>query len=371
MKKAIVSVINDLVTDQRVKKTCDTLVLLGFEVMCVGRIKHDSLPLPARNYRSHRMKLMFEKGPLFYAEYNIRLFLFLMFSKADLLFSNDLDTLLPNFLVSKIKRVPIVYDSHEYFTETPELINRPFVQNVWKTIEGWIFPKLKDVITVNDSIAALFEQKYKKTVHVVRNIPVRPENLTSSNETLPDIHPGLPIILLQGAGINIQRGVEELVEAMQYVEEARLLIIGGGDVIGQLQHMTHVLQLEKKITFLPKMPYEKLRQYTSLASIGLTLDKDTNLNYRFSLPNKLFDYIHAGVPVLASPLVEVKKVIDTWQVGETIESHEPKAIAMKINSMLSNRQRLHFYRENCKKASEILAWENESKVLMHVIEKYT
>lgn len=370
MKKAIVSVINDLVTDQRVKKTCDTLAQLGFDVLCVGRIKHDSLPLPARNYRMHRMKLMFEKGPLFYMEYNIRLFFFLITHRAGFLFSNDLDTLLPNFLVSKIRHIPLVYDSHEYFTETPELVNRKFVQGVWKTIERMIFPRLKDVITVNDSIAGMFFEHYGIKVNVVRNIPAKPEILTSSIST-PDLAGRLPVILLQGAGINIQRGAEELVEAMQFVDNARLLIIGGGDVVEQLKHNAKVLQLEEKITFLPKMPYEKLGQYTAQASIGLTLDKDTNINYRYSLPNKLFDYIHAGVPVLASPLVEVKKIVDTWQVGETISSHEPKAIATKINEMLSDRQKLDFYRENCRKAAEILNWENEKKVLIQIIEKYS
>jgi len=370
LKKAIVSVINDLVTDQRVKKTCDTLTELGFDVLCVGRIKHDSMTLPVRNYQMHRMKLLFEKGPLFYAEYNIRLFLFLIWHKADLLFSNDLDTLLPNFLVSKIKQIPVVYDSHEYFTETPELVHRKFVQYTWKTIEQWIFPRLKDVITVNDSIAGLFQQKYGIRVNVVRNIPAKPEQDISLNEPLPEIGGGFPVILLQGAGINIQRGAEELVEAMQFVNEAHLLIIGGGDVIDELKRQAIHLNLERKITFLPKMPFEKLRQYTAMASIGLTLDKDTNINYRFSLPNKLFDYIHAGVPVLASPLVEVKKIIETYQVGETIESHEPRAIAQKIGSMISDQARLTFYRKNCKKATELLNWENEKKVLVEVLKKY-
>lgn len=370
MKTAIVSVINDLVTDQRVKKTCDTLTELGFGVLCIGRIKHDSMTLPVRNYRMHRMKLLFEKGPLFYVEYNIRLFLFLLSHKADLLFSNDLDTLLPNFLISKLKWIPIVYDSHEYFTETPELVHRKFVQNVWKTIERWIFPRLKDVITVNDSIAGLFQQKYGICVNVVRNIPAKPLQEIISIEPLPEIEGGLPVILLQGAGINIQRGAEELVEAMQFVNEAHLLIIGGGDVIDELKQQAIHLHLGKKITFLPRMPFEKLRQYTAKASIGLTLDKDTNINYRFSLPNKLFDYIHAGVPVLASPLVEVKKIIDTYQVGETIDSHEPRAIAQKIQAMISDKEQLAFYRENCKKAAESLNWENERKVLVEVLKKY-
>jgi len=370
LKIAIVSVINDLVTDQRVNKTCNVLLELGFEVMLVGRVKKDSMPLPGRVYKMHRMKLLFEKGPLFYAEYNLRLFFFLLFHKVDLLFSNDLDTLLPNFLISKLKSKPLVYDSHEYFTETPELVNRKFVQGFWKKIEAWIFPKLKDVVTVNTSIANLFKKDYGVDVAVVRNIP--PNRQLDENSTVSEIAipKDKPIILLQGSGINIQRGAEELVEAMQFVDDAQLLIIGGGDVIEDLKEMTTDLKLDDKITFLQKMPFEQLNFYTKKATLGLTLDKDTNINYRFSLPNKLFDYIHAGVPVLASPLVEIKKIIDDYQVGETIINHEPRQIALHINNMINNQERLLEYKSNCKLASKALNWDNEKQTLIKILEKY-
>ena len=170
-KKAIISVISDLVTDQRVDKTACVLTDLGFEVLMVGRQKTDSPRMPARDYETLRMRLLWEKGPLFYAEYNIRLFFLLLSRPADVLVSNDLDTLLPNYLVHKLKRIPIVFDSHEYFTQTPELVDRPKVQRVWKWIEKTIVPRLKDCITVNSSIAKLFEDEYHKHFKIVRNIP--------------------------------------------------------------------------------------------------------------------------------------------------------------------------------------------------------
>ncbi|MBI9032831.1 MAG: glycosyltransferase [Bacteroidales bacterium] len=370
MKRAIVSVINDLVTDQRVDKTCSYLCAKNVDVLLVGRQKRDSLPMPDRAYRTHRMKLFFEKGMFFYAEYNIRLFLFLLFHKSDLLVSNDLDTLLPNYIISKIKSKSLVYDSHEYFTEVPELVQRKNTQAFWKKIEDFIFPKLKDIITVNGSIADLYNKEYDKNLFVVRNIP----NEKTIGE-LPDRKTlGLPedknLIILQGSGINIQRGAEEAVEAMQYVDDAILMIIGGGDVIHILKENVIKLGIEQKVWFFDKMPYNKLIAYTKLADLGLTLDKDTNINYRFSLPNKLFDYIRVGTPILASRLVEIEKIITHYNIGDFIDTHNPRHIGEKINAIFSNPTQLKQWQMNLKVASRELSWENESEILNQVYEKH-
>ena len=121
---------------------------------------------------------------------------------------------------------------------------------------------------------------------------------------------------------------------------------------------------------MPPMPFEKLRSYTRLATIGLSIDKDTNINYRYSLPNKLFDYIHAGVPVMVSPLTEIKKIVDKWQVGEIISSHEPRSIALHIDAMLTDTEKLQLYRQNCLAAAKALNWENEKQVLIKILKQY-
>jgi glycosyltransferase involved in cell wall biosynthesis len=347
-----------------------TLTQLGFDVLLVGRKKRKSPPLGKRDYKMQRMKLLFEKGPLFYAEFNIRLFFLLLFRKSGLLVSNDLDTLFPNYLVHIFKRIPIVYDSHEYFTETPEVINRKFVKSVWESIEGWIFPKLTDVFTVSDSIAKAFKEKYKVDVKVVRNIPPKLEIKEFKTRKMLGLPENKNIVILQGSGINIQRGAEELIEAMEYVDNTLLLIIGGGDVISILKEMAQKPELKDKIKFLPRLSFTDLHQHTRLADLGLSLDKDTNINYRFSLPNKLFDYIHAGIPVLASPLTEIKRIIEKYQIGDTIENHQPKHIAEKINKMLSDEKQIAVWKENLKFAAEELSWEKEEEKLRETYKKY-
>ncbi len=369
-QKVIVSVINDLVTDQRVKKVCSTLKEMGFEVSLVGRRLHSSPAMEGRPYPVRRMKLLFEKGPAFYACFQIRLFFFLLFQRPGLLVSNDLDTLLPNYLVSKMKNIPLVYDSHEYFTGVPELQNSPVKQKIWKRVERWIFPRIKDVFTVNDSIASIYNKEYGNNPVVIRNVPPRLEKLPKRTKTELGLPEDKHLLILQGSGINVQRGAEEMVEAMQFIDNAVLLIVGGGDVLEILKLMVKKWHLEEKVIFKPRLPYEKLMQYTAAADLGLTLDKDTNINYRFSLPNKIFDYLHAGIPVLASDLVEIRKIIERYEVGDFIYSHEPEDIANKVNKIFAQPEKLRRWRQNTKNAAADLNWENESVKLKEVYKKY-
>lgn len=370
LKKTIVSVTNDLSTDQRVDKVCRTLTDMGFHIMLVGRWLPGGLSLNDRPYETHRMRLLFKRGPLFYAEYNLRLFWYLLFHPAKLLVANDLDTLLANFTAHKLKRVPLVYDSHEYYTETPELVNRPVVKGIWERIEKAIFPKINDIITVNQSIARLYREKYNKTLHVVRNVPRTPaiENLAKRKDF------GLPtdkkIIVLQGAGINIQRGAEEAVEAMRHVPNALLLIIGGGDVIDSLKSQAKETGLGERVRFIKRLPYRELIQYTRLADLGITLDKDTNINYRYSLPNKLFDYIHAGIPILASRLPEIAAIVEGYNIGLIAENHCPDHIAGLMNQMLNDEAQNKIWKNNLILAAKELNWENEERILTDLYQKY-
>ena len=366
-RRVIISVVSDLVTDQRVHRTALALHSKGLIVTLVGRQMRSSLQIPERPYQTKRFKLGFETGPLFYAFYNIRLFFFLLFSKADIFVTNDLDTLLPNFIISRLKKSVLFYDSHEYFTEVPELVARPHIRNFWLSIEKFVFPKLKNVFTVNESIASIYTEKYKVPVSVVRNLPFRSVSKFSS-VTRDGL--GLPIdkkiFLFQGAGINIDRGAEEAIEAIAKTENAALLFIGGGDVLSLLKEKVKAMKIADKVFFLPKQPMEILYQYTSLADFGLTLDKDTNLNYRFSLPNKLFDYIQAGLPVLASDLPEVRKIIDQYKIGKIAPSTSVTDIAATMKQMISDDHQFVLWKENLKIAASELCWENEEKKLLQI-----
>ncbi|MCB0401098.1 MAG: glycosyltransferase [Flavobacteriales bacterium] len=357
----IISVTNDLTTDQRVARICDTYVEMGFQVLLVGRKLGSSQPVK-RNYRTRRFRLWFNKGPLFYANYNIRLFFFLLFTKSGLLWSNDLDTLPANYLASSWKKTKLIYDSHEYFTEVPELIDRPRVKRFWKRIERRILPRLQHIITVSPSIAEQYQSEYGITVQVVRNLP----ELSRKKVAVPDLHQdNRKIIIYQGA-INVNRGIEFMVKAMHYVDNCVLYLAGKGDLSAQIEALIEQEKLQNNVIMLGEIPQEELHGYTIQAHLGLSLEEDRGLNYRFALPNKLFNYIHAGVPVLVSDLPEMKGLVAQYAVGDWISTHEPEQIAQKIESMLRDEQ-YQLWKSNCLKAKEELCWEKEKEVIRHLI----
>jgi glycosyltransferase involved in cell wall biosynthesis len=308
--------------------------------------------------------MIFKKGFLFYKWFNIRLFFTLLYNKSDLLVANDLDTLLPNYLVSRVKKIPLVYDSHEYFTGVPELQNRPFVRRVWKTIERSIFPKLRFVITVSDSIAELYEEEYRVKPLVVRNcaqMTGHPDSFSRKELAVPEGH---LIVILQGTGINVDRGGEELIEAVAITENASLIVVGSGDAIEKMKALAQKTIPAVRVKFIPAVPRELMLKYTRSADVGVTLDKDSNLNYRFSLPNKLFDYIGAGIPVIASDLKEVEKIIMENQCGIIVSSVTPENISQAFTRLHNNRPELDEMKKNAKNASAYLNWENESKLVI-------
>lgn len=366
-KIAFVSVINDLVTDNRVNKTCMALIECGYDVTLVGRKLSNSLPIPNWSFKTIRLKMIFKKGPVFYFFFNLRLFFVGLINKIDLFYVNDLDTLAPMFLLSKLKKKPLIYDSHELFCEVPELKASRIKKSIWQKLEGYIIPKLKTCITVNDSIAKIYEAKYNVPFYIIRNISDFDQSFIPKSRVQLSLPEDKKIILLQGAGINVDRGAEELIDAMEFVQNAVLYIIGSGDVWENLkQKVLFNKNIQNKVVLINKLPKSELINYTFNADLGLSIDKNTNLNYLYSLPNKIFDYIQAEIPILASRLPEIENIILQYKIGDFIDDHNPKTIANKLNEMLYSQQ-LSSYKKYLAIAKKEITWKSEKEKLLTII----
>jgi len=357
-KTAIVCVTNDLSTDQRVHKTCLTLQKCGYWVIEYGRLLPESLTLE-RPYFTLRKKLLFRHGPLFYAEFNIRLFFYLINANVDLIFANDLDTLSAAYLAAKLRNKKLIFDAHELFPEVPELQHRPLIKAIWTRLESILLPKVENSLTVCQSISDYYQQKYNIRMTVVRNIPFYRNNAILK----PKLNfPGKKIILYQGA-LNTGRGLEMILNAMPMVRNAMLVIIGDGDIRQQLEKQVRFLKIEENVQFLGRISGDKLYEYTPSASLGLCLLENKGLNYYYSLPNRIFDYLQAGVPVLATRFPEISKIVETHQTGILIDHYEPSYLAETINEMLESPISTDHFDALSKK----LCWENEEKTLISLI----
>lgn len=347
-------------------KVAVSLQKMGFQPMLVGRLLPESHDVE-RDYPTHRMKLLFRKGPVFYFEYNLRLLFYLLKSGIDVFVANDLDTLPANYLASRMKRKPLVYDSHEYFTEVPELIGRPVVRAIWSRLEKLLVPKVDAAYTVCDSIAEAYRELYQVDFKVVRNLPVyRQIPAMGDQEKSAE---KAKIILYQGA-LNLGRGIEAAIRAMHYLEGAELWLAGDGDITSQLKQMVVELKLEDQVKFLGRLPISQLHEVTRQADLGISLEEDLGLNYRFALPNKLFDYIQSGVPVFVSNLPEMKRIVEHYRIGLIAETHQRKALAELLKVALFDREQRLIWKQNLPLAAAELCWDNEEKVLQDIYRSY-
>jgi len=363
LKKILLAVTNDLITDYRVHRTATALQSMGFDVTLVGSIFGDKSELK-RPYGTHRLEMFFCKGRLFCFEFSIRLCLFALKGRYDVFVANGLETLPGIGLTALLKSKPFVYDSYDLSTESAEMIGRPFTRWVWGLIERILIRKARRVYTISESIATFLALKYKIKVDLVRNTPeFKAIKKYPSEYRL--VHEGLKVLIYQGA-VNRGRGLEMVINAMKFLPEAMLFIVGEGEEEKELEKLVLKTSLYNRVIFYGRVPFEELKFLTMQADLGLSAEEDICLNYRYSLPNKLFDYIHAGIPVLVSGMPEMEKIVTSRQIGKIILDRSPEKLAAKIRSMLSDEESVKQWRANAIATAKEFNWCNEKNKVTEI-----
>lgn len=354
--KAIIffSVTTDITYDQRMIRICTSLAQAGYKITLIGRKMKTSVPLGEQGFKQKRINCLFEKGKLFYAEYNIRLFFFLLFKKMDCIGAIDLDTILPCYFISKLRNITRVYDAHELFCEMKEITTRPDIYRMWKKIENYTVPKFAFGYTVNQPIANEFKKMYGVNYSVIRNIAMlRPlQNLPKTEK----------FILYQGA-VNEGRSFETLIPAMKEVN-SKLIICGDGNFMEQAKQLVVEWNLQDKVIFKGKIMPDELRIITQQAHIGVTLFDDRGLSNYYSLANRFFDYLHAGVPQLCVNYPVYKEINEQRAVAVLINDISSSNLAAQLNNLLHNEVLYTELQQNCIKVRETLNWQTEQKRLL-------
>jgi glycosyltransferase involved in cell wall biosynthesis len=358
-KKIICTVTNDLNYDQRMHRICGSLAGAGYDVELLGRRRRSSSPLPPRSFRQTRLFCYFEKGKFFYLEYNLRLFIYLLGRRFDVVCAVDLDTIAPAWAAGRLKGAGLIYDAHEYFTEVPEVVGRRTVKRIWEWVGRFFIPRMDRCYTVGPALAGLLSREYGKPFEVIRNLPLRREAEAGRDK------PGKPVFLYQGA-LNEGRGLEALFAVLPAFPEAEVWLAGEGDLSEALRRRAAEMGLADRIRFLGYVLPADLPALTRQATIGFNLLENKGLSYYYSLANKAFDYIQEGLPSVQMDFPEYRALQEQYGVFQLVPDLSPDTLTAAIRALLEDQAHYDRIRRACLKAAGELVWEKEEARLLAI-----
>ncbi len=348
------------------QRTAETLLTSGARVTLVGRKRRSSKPLAIASLENEarctltRLKCFFDSGPLFYLEYNLRLFLYLM-RTPDIfaVTACDPDTLAAFIAVRKFRSIRMIYDAHEYFTEVPELEGHPVKKRIWSLIER-TGVRLADVrYTVNASLAGLLSRRYGADFEMVHNFPGKLGALRSVHA----LHQ--PIRLFYQGALNEGRGLEVLVRSMTHIPDARLTIIGEGVMRPVIEREIEIAGVTDRVELLGFITPDRLYEMVNDMDVSFNLLDSRSLNYYYSSGNKFFDAARMCIPQITMDFPEYRRFNDMYEVAILIPELSIDGVvkALQILRQADTYQRL---RANCKKVASEWHWQKNEATLQRI-----
>lgn len=362
--------IGDIRFDSRLSRCVQTLASRGFQVSAIiadgKEAKREysgvnliplSVPRPTRAF----VRLL-----IFYAKAlpkAIRI-------DADCYFASDLYSLPLAYLTSRFRRAKLVYDSRELYTAIAALRHRRMTQKFWSFMEKSMITSVNSVFTVNDSLASMIAERYgiPRPTTLLNCPPKRFVRKSDRLRQLLGIPENVRILLYQG-GLQTGRGIFASISAIAKIPDAALILLGEGNLRGEIHRHIERENLRGRVYLLEPVPSTELLEYTSSADLGLCLIENAGASYYYSLPNKLFEYIAAGIPVVASNFPEIRRIVDANHVGLTVNPESEEEIVSAIKRILTDPLLYTTFVENCKKTREEYTWEKEETKLLEVIER--
>ena len=283
-------------------------------------------------------------------------------------------------------------DCHELFPEVPEIQHKPLVKWVWRTLERWLMPKCNALLTVCNSIAEYYRLEYGVSMAVVRNLretsrrqdfetsrlrdfeskSQRVEESKSGSTPISDLQPptsnlrpptsDLRLLLYQGR-VNLGRGVDWAIDALEWLPECHLVVAGDGDLLDQMKAYATTKPWADRIRFTGRITPDELHTLTPQADVGLVMLEDMGLNYHYALPNRIGDFVQAGVPMVVSDLPEMSAVVKRYRVGEVMRAPGAKALAESIKRVLEKGS------YDFGPARRDMDWNKEKQLLIKIANK--
>jgi len=347
--------------DRRVQRIITVLTKNGYSIAWFSRrYNNKSQDLPEIFHQ--KISTYFKSGVFFYLEINIKFFLKLLLSNADAICSIDNDTILACYYAAKFKRKRLIFDAHEIFHEVPELIDKPLKKWVWKNISKRYYPKIKSKYTVNESLKSVFKDEFNTEFKVIRNVPELQKSETNRLSNLPNL--ANKTIVYLGV-LNEGRGIELAIKALLELKDYSLKLIGDGDLAPVFKNLVKQLNLESRVTFLGYLDPSDIYKALATSSVGINMLLFESLNYKLSLANKFFDYVHASLPSVNMNYPEYKKINDEYEVCELVDNYTVEDLTAGIKK-LESESRYEEIQSNCHSAKQVFNWQKESQYLLEI-----
>ncbi len=359
MTKVIICLTNDILCDRRMLRIANSLAKQNYQVQLVGVKRKTS---PRSRLQNHLLlNCTFQSGILFYLEYNIRLLIFLLRTDARIIYSVDLDTMLAGYLTCRLKNKKHIFDSHEYFTEVPELAGKKIKKSIWTILGKLTIPKTDMRWTVSKSLAKALSDKYKTPFEIIRNMPFRVERkFARSTEIKTLVYLGV---------LNEGRGLRTILHVLHSCKDLDLMLIGAGDIQAELKSLSKHLGLGERVHFMGRVQPDQIWNLLARCDLGINLLRSDSLSYKLSLANKFFDFVQAELPFLQINYSEYASLYERFPVCRLVDDCDVDLIVNTIRTLQAEKNTYRDMVTACRNAKIIWNWENEQKQLFKLLDK--
>ncbi len=369
MKHIIHLTISDCQNERRIFNQAFSAIQWGYSVQIIA-LHFPGIPVKENIHGVPIERLPiphFEKGPLKFLEFNLKAFKYLLTNPPDIIHAHDLWVLPAAAMASFIHKRPLVYDAHEYYRDLLIFRRKRLSGWIWNMVEKLLIKQVHTLIAINSHQEKLYQKAYPgiKSMFLL-NVPQK------SEDALPGFQEREKIILYQGL-FRPGRGLEYLLPALANTPVGELWLIGGGELEAFLKHQVKTLGLQSRVRFLGFLPYDQILNLTARARVGVALFSGKHLNYRYAAPNKFFEYIQAGTPVIATRIPSFQEFLQEYEVGDLIDEFQlPDKLPALFEHYLLKEDYWQNKHQQCVKAREKWNWEIESlklKVLYRTVLK--
>ncbi len=357
-------ILNNFEYDSRARLEVETIGGLGYDIDLIVTEGGDSdnfmgypfYRIPQYNWPSRKIRFI---------QYNIAAARIGAKLKADIYHAVDLDVLAAAYLASRKAGGKLIYEARELYTELEPLWGRPTIKKVWETLERKIIGKADTVFTINESISTELSRRYGiDRPEFIRNVARTPSNLKPVDlRAKYPISSKSRIIVYQGV-LRDGQGLLYQLEILRYLSDIVLVCFGSGPIEERIQERIVELGIENKVILAGSVPPDDLLNYTAGADAGILLMEGKALNNRLALPQKLFQYLSAGIPQIVSKMPEISGFVLKEDTGIAVEMEDPERDAEAISKFFNDQIAYGRARRNCVESGARNNWETESEKLV-------